>query len=523
MSAPMSAPLTQGGMNVTAPSSILTQSAGAIPMRRPTTEELTSAKRWVDEQRRIAFNNSFDGVASSSVPESEIPEYIRNLERLDMVLGNIEKYIHVAFAALRKEDVVRRMFTMMASTKCQLDECKKSNPRYVLELHTIRGMIQEADNMDKGLRTVLGLKLAAQGNASVPQQSQQPPPMGPTPPFAQPAPPAAPPVTVTGPRPPPTTPFQMGHRKRPSQAQTTGVVMSTPTPPPAATASTPTPQAATPGITAPSPQTPKSPKGKAAAKPPKAPVRRKGSTKANSLEMASSAPAVVSTPTPVDTKGGVKRVREDEAEGTTPGVASAPSPKRVKSDWEGPPNEEARKRDEQADGVKTDEQALAFFETVTKFIDENPESAEAASNALDEILRTYPPAPDIDDATMASSFHFGDLPPTSPHPLGNDVFGEFIDISAFDDTPTPDLVAGSSTNPSPESTSDQDHPNTGHAGSSPQIPNVKTEDTTYELLRPSVWKEISGGDATFHQTPGWKWEGHMDTPDQAWLISTSSS
>jgi len=224
----------------------------------------------------------------------------------------------------------------------------------------------------------------------------------------------------------------------------------------------------------------------------------------------------------VDTKGGVKRAREDEIDVATPGVGSAPSPKRVKPDWEGPPNEEARKRDEQAENVKTDEQAMAFFETVTKFIDENPESAEAASNALDEILRTYPSAPEIDDATMASSFHFGDLPPTSPHPLGNDVFGEFIDISAFDDTPTPDLVAGSSTNPSPESTSDQDHPHTGHAGSSPQITNVKTEDTAYEILRPGVWKEISGGDALFHhQTPGWKWEGHMDTPDQAWLISTS--
>lgn len=512
----MSAPLTQGGMNGAASSSIITQSAGAVPTRRLTEEELASAKRWVDEQRRTAFNCSFDRVDGySQVPDNEIQEYIRNLERLDMVLGNIERYIHIAFAALRKEEVVRRMFAMMACTKLQLEESKKPSPRYVLELHTIRGMIQEADNMDKGLRTVLGFKMAAQGNAPVPQ-SQQPPSMGPTPSFTQPAPPAAPPAIVGGSRPPPTTPFQQGHRKRQSQAQAPGAAVSTPTPPPVPAVSTPTP--ATPGMTAPSPQTPKSPKGKATAKP-KPPVRRKGSTKA-SLETASSAPTVTSTPTsltPVDTKGGVKRVREDEADSATPGVASAPSPKRVKSDWEGPTNEEARKRDEKAENVKTDEQALAFFETVTKFIDENPESAEAASNALDEILRTYPPPPDIDDA-MASSFNFGDLPPTSPpHPL--DVFGEFIDISAFDDTPTPDLVAGSSTNPSPESTSDQDHPHTGHAGSSPQIPHVKTEDT-YELLRPSVDKEISGGDAMLHLTPGWRWEGRMNTSDQAWSISS---
>ena len=48
------------------------------------------------------------------MPESEIQEYTRNLERLDMVLSNIGKYIHIAFAALRKEDVVRRMFHMVS-------------------------------------------------------------------------------------------------------------------------------------------------------------------------------------------------------------------------------------------------------------------------------------------------------------------------------------------------------------------------------------------------------------------------
>ncbi|KAH9057856.1 hypothetical protein EDB87DRAFT_975637 [Lactarius vividus] len=168
-------------------SSILTQSAGTIPTRRPTIEELASAKRWVDEQRIIAFNHSFDGVASSPVPESDIPEYIRNLESLDVVLGNIERYIHIVFAALRKEDVVRRMFAMMASTKLQLEECKKPNPRYVLELHTIRGMIQEANNMDNGLRTVLGLRLATQGNSPVLRQPQQPPPVGSSPSLPRPA------------------------------------------------------------------------------------------------------------------------------------------------------------------------------------------------------------------------------------------------------------------------------------------------------------------------------------------------
>ena len=42
----------------------------------------------------------------------------------------------------------------MASVKVQMEELKKPNPRYVLELLTIRRMIQEVDNMDKGLKAV---------------------------------------------------------------------------------------------------------------------------------------------------------------------------------------------------------------------------------------------------------------------------------------------------------------------------------------------------------------------------------
>ena len=411
----------------------------------------------------------------------------------------------------------------MASVKIQIEELKKPNPRYVLELHTIRGMIQEADNMDKGLKAVLQ-RTQAQAQmppGGVPSAPQPPPPQPPSAAaasgvlFAQS--PAAPPPST---RPPHAPPLQPAHRKKPSQAQ---VAISTPTPPPIPSASTPTPQAATPGITAPSPQTPKSPKGKAAARP-KAPTRRKGSTKANNVETPTPAQTVASTPTPsthADAKGGEKRARDEDTDAPTPGVSSAPSPKRARPDWEGPPNEEARKRDEQAENVHSDEQALALFEHVTKFIDENPESAEAASNALDAILRTYPSAPDMDDATIPPSFSFGDLPPTSPpHPMGHDLlFVDYINYSAFDD-PTPELVAGSSANPSPESASDQDHPHTGRAGPSPQISNAKPDDT-YELLRPVMWKDISGGDTMMHQAQGWKWEGAMVTPDQPWAISTS--
>ena len=237
----------------------------------------------------------------------------------------------------------------MAAAKFQLEESNKPHPRYVLDFHAIRGMIQEADNMDKGMRTALGLKLATQVNVSVPQQPQQPPSTGATSSFTHPVPHPAPYVSVSGSRQPPNTPFVPGRRRKQSQARTPEVSVSTPT--------------STPGIRAPSPRTPRSPKGKAAAKP-KVQSRRKVSAKANSLEMASSAsavPSISASSTSVDTKGGAKRAREDEVGGAMPGAGFTKSSRRVKSDCEGPPNDE----------------------------DEHPEYAEAAS--LNEIPRTTTP------------------------------------------------------------------------------------------------------------------------------------
>jgi len=126
-----------------------------------------------------------------------------------------------------------------------------------------------------------------------------------------------------------------------------------------------------------------------------------------------------------------KRVCEDETDAPTLQVPSVPSLKRAKPDREGPPIEETRKRNEEAEKVKTNGQVMALFEHLTKLTDENPESAEAASNALDVILCTCPTAPEMDDST-APSLNFGDLQPMSPsHPVGEDIFEDFIDYSAL--------------------------------------------------------------------------------------------
>ena len=138
----MSKPMDPGGVDSVTSSPIIYHSAGPIQIRKPTPEEVIAAKRWVDEQKKIAFSRGwssglqlsafltgfpssieFDGVADNfgaTIPESEIQEYRRNLERLDQVLSNIEKYIHIAFAALKKEDVVERMFFMVS----WFDSCK---------------------------------------------------------------------------------------------------------------------------------------------------------------------------------------------------------------------------------------------------------------------------------------------------------------------------------------------------------------------------------------------------------------
>ena len=132
----MSKPMNPDGVNSVTSGPIIYHSAGPIQIRKPTPEEVIAAKRWVDEQKKIAFSRGrssrlqpsafltgfpssieFDGAADNfgaTIPESEIQEFRRNLERLDQVLSNIEKYIHIAFAALKKEDVVERMFFMVS-------------------------------------------------------------------------------------------------------------------------------------------------------------------------------------------------------------------------------------------------------------------------------------------------------------------------------------------------------------------------------------------------------------------------
>ena len=57
----MSVPMNPAGVNSIASGSVLPQSAGSMQIRRPTVEEIMAAKRWVDEQKKVAFSRGQSG------------------------------------------------------------------------------------------------------------------------------------------------------------------------------------------------------------------------------------------------------------------------------------------------------------------------------------------------------------------------------------------------------------------------------------------------------------------------------
>ena len=52
----MSVPMNPAGVNSIGSGSVLPPSAGSMQIRKTTQEDLMAAKRWVDEQKRVAFN-----------------------------------------------------------------------------------------------------------------------------------------------------------------------------------------------------------------------------------------------------------------------------------------------------------------------------------------------------------------------------------------------------------------------------------------------------------------------------------
>lgn len=321
-----------------------------------------------------------------------------------------------------------------------------------------------------------------------------------------------------------TTPAPLVAKKRPVHSDN---VASMSTPP--ASASTPA-SAPTPTNMAASPQTPKSPK---TGKPqPKPKPKRKQSVKGQPPVLPSPAQPSGSAPTPAtpiadqsspaaSTPESVKRRRDED---TTTVQTDAPSPKKQKTDWDGPVSEELAKKKQDVEEVKTEEDATKFFENITEMLamaasDGHSVPAEISST-IDQILNTLdtdvPPSTILDGSTAT-------LPSASL--LGGDDPFQFFDFSSYNEddrgskAPTPDLVQNS-TNPSPESGSD----NEGHVTStsdSARIADPRAEEghDGSDGLRLGFWAEIDGGEAAYHNANYWKWDEPMPANDQPWAIS----
>jgi hypothetical protein len=173
-----------------------------------------------------------------------------------------------------------------------------------------------------------------------------------------------------------------------------------------------------------SPTTTKSPKSKPR---PKA-TKRKPSVKGLAQEAgnlpspAPEQPMVISTPAPptpvtsVQTPGSdgsTKRRREDEEPTQT---QNAPSPKRVKTDWEPRANEAALKRSEEVESVKTDEEASKLLEEVVGLIAQaqtvdGASMASDISDTLDQILKSYTAGSDLPSVgDMSDASHIDHRP-----------------------------------------------------------------------------------------------------------------
>ncbi|KAI5981956.1 hypothetical protein EDD15DRAFT_2523092 [Pisolithus albus] len=358
----------------------------------------------------------------------------------------------------------------------QQREFPSTSPQCIINFVTLRNMVDQVQRVIEECEQRLRIIKANVANGSAPPNL---PPAAPANPPTVPQSSSAPMISNSSallnssplPQPPPQPPvIKKSAQSSPSPSNPPAhTAIKSPSPP---AASTPTTNAATPQTqTAGSPQTPKSPKRKVGIRPKDASRVRKPSTSAKGA----ATPEAASTPV-----AGVKRPPQDETTAllnqasSEPGPSQAPSPKKIRTEWEGEPSEALVKRQQQIENVKTEEDAIAFFDQMRELL--------AITRGL-----------------MGPVF---------------DAFGEFFDFSScttLEDeesdskAPTPELVPSTEANPSPESG------------------KTKIEDSSdhIDLLRLGVLREIDGGEAAHYQSDHWKWEGTMQTPEQPWAMLTS--
>jgi hypothetical protein len=500
---------------------------------RPSQEQIQQAVRFITKVKNEFLSRSLLQMPTVNVRDDQRMDYNTLLEHVHRLAADVEPKLAMYCIILKREDVIHKLIAIITTVQQQRSLLSSATPKYIVDLGALRDMAQQMRNASDMFSQILSAVMSNSQQATNGHLTNGLPPNGlqrhagsPTQASPQPA-HHVPPLTQTSHRPPPVTQHPLPKKKAPPIQPGPNISASSPTPPPAPSASTPVANALTPTPAAPSPQTPKSPRPKTAVKP-KAPLpaKRKVSTKAT--------PPTPETPQP--STPGVKRLREDDTPSNVSGSGNDHSPKRIKTEWDDPPSEELSKRKEQAENVKTEEDASAFFEQMSELIKlaatgEGQESLTSdISETLDMILKGYSSAPDAPEASGSSlmSLGLGDAGPrdsSPPRKPSADEFVEFFDFSSFstledDDAgskaPTPDLVSSSSANPSPGSEADA----TGHTS----LTDIKSEDTSEvsDPLRLGPWKEIDGGESAYYQSDNWKWDGPMSTLDQPWAIFNTS-
>ncbi|KAF8905010.1 hypothetical protein CPB84DRAFT_1845101 [Gymnopilus junonius] len=510
------------------------------------------------------------------VPAEHRLEFNQLLEQLFRQCSDAEQKLHMIYTVIKQEDVIRKLIAIICTIQSQRTMLATvSNPRYIITLETLKNMMSEMARITELFQNTFNAmrqrqiainQMQSQGSQPPVPPQQQPNPMAPPMPvmgmpdvMSQPRPPVSHQLTMTAGsstqqhpqlsssslRPPPV--LQAPPVKRTTKASSNANAASTPSPAAAQSASTPAANAATPTATASSPPAApaKSPKTRAPPKPKGTAASRRRPSKATpaSAPTPDAAQPVASSSTPNG-----KRPREEDplpanVDGSSGSitVANEPSPpKRAKTEWESPPTEAMKKKDEAVENIKTEEDATAYLvEQMTDFIkmaggDGQSSLPTGITETLEMILKGYGTIPDSNDGA-SGAFMVGEssgvaLKEATPPPAAmTDAFDEFFDFSlgtAEDDdsnskAPTPDLVSSSSTNPSPESNheSDLSHHIFSSSGSS-STADIKTEEPM-DPLRLGPWKNIDGGEGAYYQTHEWKWDSPMPSLDQPWAIFNS--
>ena len=213
-------------------------------------------------------------------------------------------------------------------------------------------------------------------------------------------------------------------------------------------------------------------------------------------------------------------------------LAGQSPPKKVKTEWEGSPSEELVKKREEAEAVKTDEDATKFFEQMTEMLRMYTANGDGQdvlisaeiSDELEKILKGYSGVADDPDSLLGSA-ETGELGPPVQIKDESEQFFDWASFMSEDESAskaaTPDLVhQSSSTKTSPGSGSDNESGSHGASISMGDDVKIVKPEMTNDPLEMSIWGAIDGGEGLYYEAQDyWKWDEPMPSSDLPWAIT----